>query len=69
MTGDVCERRLRGVTVFKNFKEAKPMKPPFAAEGIFGGALVAIRSNEFVDFYDWDDLRLVRRIGTASFFV
>lgn len=52
--------------VFKNFKEAKQFRPPFAAEGIFGGALVGIRSNEFVDFYDWDDLRLVRRIGSLE---
>ena len=51
------------LAVFKNFKEHKQFRPPFAAEGIFGGALLAVRSNEFVDFYEWEDMRLVRRIG------
>ena len=50
--------------VFKDFKEHKQFRPPFAAEGIFGGALLAVRSNDFVDFYEWEDMRLVRRIGT-----
>jgi hypothetical protein len=55
------------VSVFKNFKEHKQFRPPFAAEGIFGGALLAVRSNDFVDFYEWEDLRLVRRIGLSIF--
>ena len=53
------------IKVFKNFKEHKQFRPPFAAEGMFGGALLAVRSNEFVDFYDWEELRLVRRIAVC----
>ena len=53
------------IKIFKDFKEHKAFRPQFAAEGIFGGALLAIRSNEFVDFYDWDELRLIRRIAVC----
>ncbi len=37
----------------KNFKEHKSFKPNFVAEGIFGGALLGVRSADFIDFYDW----------------
>lgn len=53
------------VKVFKNFKETHNFRPLFAAEGMFGGSLLALRSNEFVDFYDWDTMRLVRRIAVT----
>eukprot|EP00899_Mesostigma_viride_P001865 jgi/Mesvir1/1167/Mv17669-RA.1 len=53
------------IKVFKNFKEVKSIRPNFIAEGIYGGALLAIRSSEFVCFYDWAECRCVRRIDVA----
>ncbi|GAM26141.1 hypothetical protein SAMD00019534_093160 [Acytostelium subglobosum LB1] len=50
------------VKVFKNFKETHNFKPSFSAEGIFGGALLAVRSTNFVCFYDWDTCDVIRRI-------
>eukprot|EP00897_Mesotaenium_endlicherianum_P002794 jgi/Mesen1/2542/ME000161S01590 len=49
----------------KNFVERKSIRPSFSAEGIYGGALLAMRSNEFVCFYDWAECKLVRRIDVA----
>eukprot|EP00270_Netrium_digitus_P003979 TRINITY_DN1483_c0_g1_i2.p1 TRINITY_DN1483_c0_g1~~TRINITY_DN1483_c0_g1_i2.p1 ORF type:complete len:684 (-),score=220.98 TRINITY_DN1483_c0_g1_i2:13-1824(-) len=46
----------------KNFQERKSIRPTFSAEGIYGGALLAVRSNEFICFYDWAECRMVRRI-------
>ncbi|CAM6121486.1 unnamed protein product [Calypogeia fissa] len=46
----------------KSFQERKSIRPTFSAEGIFGGTLLAVRSNEFVCFYDWAECRVVRRI-------
>lgn len=41
------------VKVFKNFKEMAAIKLPFAAEGIHGGPMLAVRGKDFVCFYDW----------------
>lgn len=50
------------VKVYRNFGEYKAFKTAFTNEGIFGGRLLAIRSKDFVTFYDWDDFNVVRRI-------
>ncbi|KAG2233384.1 hypothetical protein INT48_000387 [Thamnidium elegans] len=52
------------VKVFKNFKERAGFLPKlsYAAEGIFGGGLLGVRSNGFLNFYDWETGVLVRRI-------
>ncbi|XP_043466786.1 coatomer subunit beta' [Leptopilina heterotoma] len=50
------------VKVFKNFKEKKTFKPDFGADGIFGGFMLGISSGSGLSFYDWDSLKLVRRI-------
>jgi len=50
------------IKLFKKFKEVRSMRLQFAAEGIFGGHLLGIKSEEFIDFYDWDELRIVRRL-------
>lgn len=50
------------IKVFKNFQESKQFRPSFAAEGIFGGQLLGVRTSEFIDFYDWAECRTVRRI-------
>ncbi|CAN6456321.1 unnamed protein product [Victoria cruziana] len=46
----------------KNFQEKKSIRPTFSAERIFGGTLLAICSNDFICFYDWQECRLIRRI-------
>lgn len=53
------------VKVFKNFKETKAFKPGYAAEGIFGGNLLAVRSSSFVCFHDWDECNIIRRIDVC----
>eukprot|EP00744_Colponema_vietnamica_P001875 GILI01003044.1.p1 GENE.GILI01003044.1~~GILI01003044.1.p1 ORF type:complete len:1825 (-),score=764.15 GILI01003044.1:251-5320(-) len=53
------------IKVFKNFKEHRSFKPSFQAEGLFGGVLVCVRSEDFVCFYDWDECRLIRRIDVV----
>ncbi|XP_045024780.1 coatomer subunit beta' isoform X1 [Daphnia magna] len=50
------------VKVFKNFKEKKQFKPELGAEGIFGGAMLGVRSANSLAFYEWDNLTLIRRI-------
>lgn len=53
------------VRVFKDFKDHKPVKLGFASEGIFGGPLLGIRSADFIDFVDWEECRIVRRIDVV----
>lgn len=49
----------------KSFQERKSIRPTFSAEGIYGGALLAVRSNDFVCFYDWAECRVIRRIDVT----
>mmetsp|Transcript_24398 Transcript_24398/g.39600 ORF Transcript_24398/g.39600 Transcript_24398/m.39600 type:complete len:1055 (+) Transcript_24398:341-3505(+) len=65
-TGDYAVRESSSrIRTFKNFKETNILKPPFSAEGLFGGHLIAVTGNEFVVFYDWQECRLVLRIDVA----
>ncbi|EIE20843.1 coatomer protein complex, beta prime [Coccomyxa subellipsoidea C-169] len=41
------------VRIFRNFKEVAQVKPGFNVEEIHGGTLLAVRSADFVCFYDW----------------
>lgn len=43
-------------------QEKKIVRPTFSAEHIYGGPLLAMRSNDFICFYDWAECRLIRRI-------
>lgn len=49
----LCRETPSLVKVFKNFKETAAIKLPFAAEGIHGGPMLAVRGKDFVCFYDW----------------
>ncbi|XP_024518883.1 coatomer subunit beta'-1 [Selaginella moellendorffii] len=49
----------------KAFQEKKSMRPAFSAEGIYGGCLLGVRSNDFVCFYDWAECRMIRRIDVT----
>jgi coatomer subunit beta' len=55
------------IKVFKNFKEKTGVfqKLGYAAEGMFGGTLLAIRSAAFLNFYDWETSNLIRRIDVV----
>ena len=50
------------IKLFKNFKETRTFKPPFAADALLGSALMCIRAGEVCFFFDWAECRLVRRI-------
>ena len=48
-------------------KDEYAFKPSFAAEGIFGGALLGVRSNDFIDFYEWSGTcRFIRRMDVVA---
>ena len=53
------------ISIFHNFKEAFAFKPDFHIEEIHSGHLLAIRSADFVVFYDWNEYRVIRRIDVA----
>jgi len=66
-TGDYAVRESTSrVRVFKSFKETLAFRPPVTAEGLHGGALLAVRSPEAILFYDWGSERVVRRIEVAA---
>lgn len=46
-------------------QERTSFKPPFSAEGIFGGHLLAVKSTRFVCLYDWEKCGLIRRIDVV----
>lgn len=52
------------VKIIRQFKDSESIsvRPSYAIQGIFGGHLLGIKSSEFIDFYDWNDGRLIRRI-------
>ena len=65
-TGEYAVRESTSkVKIFQDFKEAKAIRPNFSAEGIHGGLLLAVRSNQFVVFYDWAEGRIVRKIDVT----
>lgn len=50
----------------KMFKERKSMRLTYSAETILGGALLGVCGTDFICFYDWEDLQLVRRIDVEA---
>jgi coatomer subunit beta' len=55
------------IKVYKNFKEITGLfsRIGYTAEGIFGGSLLGVRSNTFINFYDWESGNIVRRIDVT----
>jgi len=53
------------VTLYKNFQKKNSFRPHFAAEAVYGGALLSMRSTDFICFYDWAECTVVRRIDVA----
>lgn len=67
-TGDYIVREsISKLTLFKNFKEHKTEKPRvLSAEGLFGGAgAIGVKGTDAIAMYDWDELRLIRKIDVA----
>mmetsp|Transcript_85471 Transcript_85471/g.178585 ORF Transcript_85471/g.178585 Transcript_85471/m.178585 type:complete len:958 (+) Transcript_85471:199-3072(+) len=65
-SGSYATRDAAGkITVFADFKESFSFKPPYSVDEIFGGRLIAVRSGDFVCFYDWTEYRLIRRIDVT----
>ncbi|ODQ78020.1 hypothetical protein BABINDRAFT_9627 [Babjeviella inositovora NRRL Y-12698] len=56
------------VKIFKNFTErlSNPVQLVYTADKIFGGALLAVKSEGFVSFFDWDSGMLVRRVDVEA---
>eukprot|EP00916_Digyalum_oweni_P027240 GHVL01044648.1.p1 GENE.GHVL01044648.1~~GHVL01044648.1.p1 ORF type:complete len:845 (+),score=91.68 GHVL01044648.1:63-2597(+) len=54
------------LSIFNDFKEQSSFKSSFPVEEIFGGKLLAVRSSEFVCFYDWSESRLIRKIDVVG---
>jgi coatomer subunit beta' len=55
------------VRLFKSFKEKNvAVRIGYAAEGIFGGALLGVRSSGFLCFYDWETGSCVRRVDIVA---
>ena len=56
------------VRVYRNFKERVGLIKGIAYQtsGIWGGALLCVKGNGFVCFYDWENGALVRRIEVEA---
>ncbi|CAI2350669.1 unnamed protein product [Caenorhabditis sp. 36 PRJEB53466] len=54
------------VKIKKNFKDYKAIRSDMVLEGISGGPLLALRSNNSLCFFDWETALLVRRIEITS---
>jgi coatomer subunit beta' len=53
------------VKIYKNLQEFKVFNTGFQIEGIFGGKLLAVKSADFISFYDWETQIAVRRIDVT----
>eukprot|EP01051_Picozoa_sp_SAG22_P012892 SAG22_NODE_1385_length_4533_cov_11.714253_2_plen_586_part_00 len=61
------------IKLYKNFKEKTSFKPTAAAQGLYGGTLMAIKSgsgttNPSVQFYDWEGCRFIMGEATVLSF-
>lgn len=50
------------VKLFRNFKEHSTLNVGFQAEGLTGGALLGVKGQGGIGFFDWATGELVRRI-------
>ena len=66
-TGDYAIRESSSrVRLFKNFKEHKQIALPMSsADGIFGGACLAVQGPDCICFFDWDEGEFIRKIDVA----
>ncbi|ACO68820.1 predicted protein [Micromonas commoda] len=53
------------IRIYNQFKEKTTFRPHFAAEGLYGGVLLGLRSTDFICFYDWAESRVIRRLDVS----
>jgi coatomer subunit beta' len=55
------------IKLFKSFKEkSMSINYSYSAEGIYGGALLGVKSSAFIMLYDWETGVLVRRVDVLA---
>ena len=54
------------IKLYKNFKEKTSFKPAVTAEGLYGGALMGVRSGMSVAFHDWEQCRMIQVIDVET---
>ena len=63
--GDYAIRNGNTVKVLREAEEKVTYRAPFNLENIFGGFLLAVKGDEYLDFVDWETGVLVRRINVS----
>lgn len=63
--GDFAIRNGNTVKVMRETEEKVTYKSSFGVEGLFGGSLLGIKGDEYIDFIDWESGNLVRRINVS----
>ena len=53
------------VKMYKEFKEYSKFKPGFAFEGVFGGPLYSIKTEDAIYMYDYDNSIFIRKIDVC----
>jgi len=53
------------VKIYNNLKEAKSFKPGFSFDGVFGGPLFAIKTDEAIFLYDVENIIFIRKIDVV----
>lgn len=60
-------REGNSIKIFKNNNVLHcELKVDYVIEGLFGGPLLAAKSNEFLIFYDWETAAVIRRVDIAA---
>jgi len=54
------------IKLYRNFKEKTSFKPAVTAEGLYGGALMGVRSGMSVAFHDWEQCRMIQVIDVET---
>eukprot|EP01125_Pyxidicula_operculata_P006786 TRINITY_DN2331_c0_g1_i1.p1 TRINITY_DN2331_c0_g1~~TRINITY_DN2331_c0_g1_i1.p1 ORF type:complete len:896 (+),score=185.86 TRINITY_DN2331_c0_g1_i1:92-2779(+) len=53
------------IKIFNEFQQSLEFRTDFHAEGLFGGVLIGVRSDEYVCFYDWTHGYLIQQIDVV----
>ena len=53
------------IKIFNNLKEEKSFKPGFSFEGVFGGPLFAVKTDEAIFLYDVENTIFIRKIDVV----
>eukprot|EP01124_Arcella_intermedia_P019040 TRINITY_DN2616_c0_g1_i1.p1 TRINITY_DN2616_c0_g1~~TRINITY_DN2616_c0_g1_i1.p1 ORF type:complete len:869 (-),score=194.40 TRINITY_DN2616_c0_g1_i1:61-2667(-) len=53
------------IKIYNDFEETTAFRPDFVAQGLFGGVLLGVRSDEFLCLYDWNTGKLIKQIDVV----